>query len=323
MSHLRFGRRVTALAVAAILVVGCSPAAPTAPDGGVTNKTIGLANADLQFPFFEAVRQGVVAEAKKQGYEVIVQSATSGAQQATQIDQMLAQGISALIYLPTGDIDPGRAVRAANDAGVPVVMIDRDSDTGDVVTFIAADSVPGSKEACEYLAEGMGGKGELIWIQGQVGTTPFLQRTEGCNAALEAYPDIEIVGKIPADWSREKGFNAARDLLQANPNVTGIFGMSDDMAIGAAAAADAAGLDVFVVGFDGLPAALQAIKDGKIEATALQPAFNLGERGADAAIKAAEGKAGDIPRIQMVPTILVTQDNVDEYLNKGYYGTQG
>lgn len=329
----RIGRRHRSVAMAAapaIALVWAAgslfPAAAQSPSAPVYtgNKVIGLANADLQFPFFEAVRQGVVAEAERQGWQVLVQSAADGAEQTTQVKQLLAQDIEALVYLPSGADAATVPVTDANAAGVPVVTVDRNPPgDGQIVSFIAADSVPGAQGVCDYMAQGIGGTGEVIWIEGQIGTTPWEARTEGCNAALAAYPEISIVGKAPADWGREKGYNVARDLLQAHPNTVGIFGMSDDMAIGAAQAAAAAGKDPFVVGFDGLPAALQAIKDGKVDATMIQPAFHLGELAAQAAIKAAMGDIADIPAEQLIPTILVTQENVDEYLNKGYYGTLG
>ena len=236
---------------------------------------------------------------------------------------MLAQHINALIYIPSGADAASVPVTAANSANVPVIAVDRVAPSGKVVTFIAADSVPGAAAVCEYMAKGINGKGDVIWIEGQVGTTPWQARTTGCGQALAKYPDIHIVGKQPADWDRTKGFNVARDLLQAHPTTVGIFGMSDDMAVGAAQAAAAAGKTEFVVGFDGLPTALQAVKDGKVNATMIQPCYHFGMLAVVDAILAIQGQTSGIPAQQLTMPILVTKDNVDQYLGKGYYGKLG
>jgi ribose transport system substrate-binding protein len=284
---------------------------------------IGLANATLSAPFFEGIRQGVMAAAAQLCYEVVAQSADDGTQQTNQVQQMLAQGIQALIYIPSGADAASVPVTDANKLGIPVIAVDRVAPSGEVVTFIAADSVPGAGIVCDYMAKGIKGTGDVIWIEGQIGTTPWEARTQGCNEALAKYPGIKVVAKAPADWDRTKGFNVASDLLQANPTTVGIFGMSDDMAIGAAQASAAAGKTEYIVGFDGLPAALQAVKDGKVQATMIQPCFHFGMLSVYNAVMAIEGNASSIPAEQLTMPILVTQDNVDEYLNKGYYGDMG
>lgn len=288
-----------------------------------TKGRIGLANATLSAPFFEGIRQGVMAQAERMCYEVVAQSADDGTQQTSQVQQMLAQDLDALIYIPSGADAASVPVTDANAAGVPVIAVDRVAPSGDVVTFIAADSVPGAAEVCKYMAEQIDGKGDVLWVEGQIGTTPWEARTQGCNEALSAYPDIKVAAKAPGDWDRSKGFNVATDLLQANPDAAGIFGMSDDMAIGAAQAAAAAGKDPVIVGFDGLPAALQAVKDGKVMATMIQPCFHFGMLAAYNAALAAEGRAEGIPAQQLTMPIMVTSENVDEYLGKGYYGELG
>jgi ribose transport system substrate-binding protein len=298
-------------------------ALPPAPACTGTKGTIGLADATLSAPFFEGIRQGVEDMAARLCYTVIFQSADDGATQTNQVQVMLAQKIQALIYIPSGADAASVPVTDANAANVPVIAVDRYATTGKYVTFIAADSVPGAAKICDYLAQGIGGKGDILVIQGQIGTTPYLARTQGCNQALANYPNIHIVGQAPANWDRTQGYNVSSDLLQAHPSAVGIFGMSDDMAIGAAQAAAAAGKTEFIVGFDGLPDALQAIKDGKQQATMLQPCFHFGMLAVVDAVLTIQGQAAGIPAQQLTMPILVNQANVDQYLNKGYYGTLG
>src|SRR5581483_405688 len=160
-------------------------------------KKIGLAVANLQANFFNQIKESVEAYAAEKGITVItVDAKGDSATQVNQIQDLIAQNIDALIYIPAGATAAAVPVKAARAAGIPVVNIDRNADGAPGDTFIATDSVTSAKQVCDYLAKQAGGKGEMVIIHGQKGTTPEVDRSKGCGEALQAYPDIKVVGEL-------------------------------------------------------------------------------------------------------------------------------
>ena len=106
-------------------------------------------------------------------------------------------------------------------------------------------------------------------LQGQVGTTPEIDRNKGFEEALAKNPGLQVVAKQPADWDQDKGFSLAQNMLQAHPDISVFFGRADAMALGAAQAVRVANVPhkVTIVGFDGDVAGLKAVRDGTVDAT--------------------------------------------------------
>ena len=162
-------------------------------------KLVGLAVANLQANFFNQIKESVEAAGAEKGVKVItVDAKGDAATQVNQIQDLLAQNIDALIYIPAGATAASVPVKAAKAAGVPVVNIDRNAEGAPGDTFIATDSVESARQVCDWIAKQAGGKGEMLIIHGQKGTTPEVDRSKGCGVALKAYPDIKVVGEL---WS--------------------------------------------------------------------------------------------------------------------------
>jgi ribose transport system substrate-binding protein len=219
-------------------------------------------------------------------------------------------------------------VKAAKAAGVPVINIDRNADGAPGDTFIATDSVESARQVCDWIAKQAGGKGEMLIVHGQKGTTPEVDRSKGCGIALKNYPNIKVVGELWSEgWHQDEGFKLTADLLQAHPNTTIIFGQADALALGAAQAVKVANPDhrIWVAGFDGDTAALKALKDGVFDVTATQQTQMMGRRGLGAAIisVAEEGlsaialvKGDKLPPEQLQDATLTTKDNVAGFIEK-------
>ena len=111
------------------------------------------------------------------------------------------------------------------------------------------------------MAELTKGEGSVGILQGQIGTTPEIDRNNGFDQALKENPGLQVVAKQPADWDQDKGFNIAQNMLQAHPDISVFFGRADAMALGAAQAVRVANVDhdVTIVGFDGDVAGLKAV----------------------------------------------------------------
>jgi ribose transport system substrate-binding protein len=279
-------------------------------------KKIGLAVANLQANFFNQIKQSAEAYGKEKGLEVItVDAKGDAATQVSQVQDLITQNIDALIYIPAGATAAAVPVKAAKAAGIPVVNIDRNADGAPGDTFIATDSVASAKQVCDYIVKQAGGKGNMVIIHGQKGTTPEVDRSKGCGEVIAANPGVKVVNEQWSQiWSQDEGFKIAQDMLQADPSISIIFAQADALALGAAQAVKVANPDhkIWVAGFDGDTAALQALSKGVFDVTATQQTQAMGRMGVDAAIALVKG--GKIEPIQLQDATLTTKDNVAGFI---------
>lgn len=313
------------LLTAALAACGSANAAGSGGDGDGGGKTIGVAVADQKSLFYVAAVQGMEAAAKEAGYELRITSANNNSsQQVNQVNDLLAQDIDALIFISQDSTAAAAGVGAANKAGVPVIAVDQrpEDGSGELATYIATDSVKAARELCSWMFDQIGGEGKLAILRGVLGSTAEIQRTQGCNEALEEYPGIQVVAEDTANWDETEAFKATQNILSANPDLDAIFGESDAMAMGAAKAAQQAGRhsDILYVGIDGFPTMFDAVADGLVNATMAQQPYGMGELAVQNAIAIIEGNGDDIPELQYQDTVLITADNVDTEDVRRYYG---
>ncbi|WP_104401968.1 sugar ABC transporter substrate-binding protein [Vibrio penaeicida] len=278
--------------------------------------TIGLAVANLQADFFNQIKQSVEAEGKRVGAKVIVVDARGdSATQVSQIQDLITRKVDAIIYIPAGATAASVPVKAARNAGIPVVTVDRNPESAPGDTFIATDSVAAAKVLGEYVAKITGGKGRIGVVQGQIGTTPEIDRNRGFNEAIAEHPDLNVVTKQASKaWMQDEGFSIAQDMLQRDPNITVFFGRADALALGAAQAVKVANLDhdVVVVGFDGDAAGLEAVKKGILAATMTQQTQFMGRLAVRSALDLKDGLY--VPKTQLQGATLTVKENVDQFI---------
>jgi ribose transport system substrate-binding protein len=276
---------------------------------------IGLAVANLQADFFNQIKQSVTKEAAKQGVEVVVADARGdAATQVNQIEDFVTKKVDAIVYIPAGATAAGVPVKDAERAGIPIVAVDRNPPDQPADSFIASDSVASAEKLGEHVAKLTNGEGKVAILQGQIGTTPEIDRNKGFDAALGKEPGLQVVAKQPADWDQDKGFSVAQNMLQAHPDISVFFGRADAMALGAAQAVRVAnvGHKVTIVGFDGDFAGLRAVRDGRVDATMTQQTQRMGRMAVSTAQELIAGKK--VPRQQLLPAFLTTKANAAKYL---------
>lgn len=241
---------------------------------------IGAAVADQKSLFYIAAVDGMKAAAEELGYELNVQSASNNSrQQIDQVNNLLVQQIGALIFISQDSTAAAAGVRAANEAGVPVIAVDQRPETGEgeLATFIATDSVKAARDLCTWMFEQMGGEGQIAILKGVLGSTAEQQRTQGCEEALAENPNIEVVSTQTANWDENEAYKAMQNVLTANPDLKAVFAESDAMSLGAAKAAQQAGVEGLIsVGIDGFPTQLAAIEEGLTQATMAQIPYDMG-----------------------------------------------
>ncbi|MFG3011186.1 substrate-binding domain-containing protein [Streptomyces cinerochromogenes] len=306
------GKQAVTYALAAVVTVAIVGATSFLHGGSPSSTTprMGLSLSTLNNPFFVQIRAGAQAEAKKLGVDLTVTDAQNDAsQQANQLQNFTSSGLGAVIVNPVDSDAAGNSVKAADKAGIPVVAVDRGVNHASVDTLVASDNVAGGELAAKTIAEKLGGKGRIVILQGQAGTSAARERAAGFAEGLKAYPGIQVLAQQPADFDRTKGLDVMSNLLQAHPDVQGVIAANDEMALGAIKALGSkAGKSVQVVGFDGTPDGLTAVKDGTLYASVAQQPSQLGRIAVDNALKAVRGeKVG--PTVK-VPVKVVTKDNV-------------
>ncbi|CAM5430039.1 ABC transporter permease/substrate-binding protein [Streptomyces aurantiogriseus] len=306
------GRQAATYGLAAVVTVAIVGATSFLHSGSssAANPKVGLALSTLNNPFFVQIQSGARAEAKKLGVDLTVTDAQNDAsQQANQLQNFTSSGYDSIIVNPVDSDAAAPAVRAADKAKIPVIAVDRGVNKATTDALVASDNVAGGELAAKTVAEKLGGTGKIVILQGQAGTSAARERAEGFAKGLKAYPGIQVLAQQPADFDRTKGLDVMSNLLQAHPDVQGVIAANDEMALGAIKALGAkAGKSVQVVGFDGTPDGLNAVKDGTLYASVAQQPSELGRIAVDNALKALQGKK--VEQTVKVPVKVVTKENV-------------
>lgn len=245
----------------------------------------GLVVSTQDNPFFVTLKEGAEAKAKEMGHTLIVlDSQNDPSKELSNVEDLIIKGIDVLLINPTDSDAVGSAVRAANRARVPVVTLDRASNSGNIVSHVASDNKAGGKMAGEYVLEQLKGMGKVVELEGIPGTTAARDRGEGFNSAITG--KLNVVAKQAADFDRTKGLNVMENIIQAQPEFKAVFAHNDEMALGALRALESANRrDVLVVGFDATEDAINAVKSGRMAATVAQKPSEIGAKGVEAADK--------------------------------------
>ncbi|MCT9076484.1 ABC transporter permease/substrate-binding protein [Streptomyces fulvoviolaceus] len=306
------GKQAATYGLAAVVTVAIVGATSFLHSGSsaAANPKVGLALSTLNNPFFVQIQAGAKAEAKKLGVDLTVTDAQNDAsQQANQLQNFTSSGLDSIIVNPVDSDAASNSVNAADKAKIPVIAVDRGVNEATVDALVASDNVAGGELAAQTVAEKLGGEGKIVILQGQAGTSAARERAEGFAKGLKAYPGIQVVAQQPADFDRTKGLDVMSNLLQAHPDVQGVIAANDEMALGAIKALGSkAGKSVSVVGFDGTPDGLKAVKDGTLYASVAQQPTQLGKIAVDNALKALQGEK--VEQTVKVPVKVVTKENV-------------
>ena len=290
----------------------------TASAQGVGIEKIGLAVPNLQADFFNQIKLGVEGYAGKLGIEVIVVDAKNDtATQVSQVQDLITQGIDAFIYIPAGAAAAAVPTRLARAEGIPVINVDREPEGAPGDTVIYGENILSAYQVCSHIIGLAGGEGKMVIIHGQKGTTPEVQRYQGCERAINENPGIELVAQQWSQmWSPDEGFSIAQNMLQAHPDTKVIFGQADGLAMGAAKAVEVAGLadQVIVGGYDGDVAALESLAacDTPFIVTATQSTQAMGVLAVNSAIAVAHGAS--VPARQIPNAVLTTCDNAQQFV---------
>lgn len=251
---------------------------------------IGLSISTLNNPFFVALKDGAEEQATELDATLTVADAQNdAAKQVSDVEDMIQKGMDLILINPTDSEAVGAAVQSANDAGIPVITVDRNAESGDVVAHVASDNVAGGKLAGEYMVELVGEGGKVVELEGIPGASATRDRGQGFNEAIDG--KLDVVAKQSANFDRAQGLTVMENILQDNKDIVAVFAHNDEMALGAVQALNSAGLnDVKVIGFDATDDAVKAVEDGTMAATVAQKPTEIGKLGVEAAVNHLKGE---------------------------------
>ena len=300
------------LSLGSLLLAACGKPAPEAKP---TRGTIAASLLTLQNPFFKVIGDNITEEAAKHGYDALIVSADSDvARQSNQVKDFIVKKVSAIILSPADSKGIVPVIQEANAAGIPVFTVDVPCQEAGVkiVTQVATDNLGGGREAANAMIEALKGQGGKIGVLDLKQVESCILRVKGFKEVLAehnatAAAKIEIVSELDGGGAKDKGYKAAEDMLQANPDLIGIFAINDPSALGARGALEKAGRaeKVVIIGFDGQPEGKQAIRDGKIYADPIQFPEKMGIEVVKAFLKHSKGE--DVPPQMLIPTQLYRQ----------------
>ena len=272
-----------------------APAAASEPAAATSTATVGLAVSTLNNPFFVSLRNGAEAEAKKEGINLItVDAQDDPAKQQASVEDLIQKKVNVILINPTDSAAVANVVKEATSKGIKVVSLDRSVTGAEVSAHIASDNVAGGKMAGEFLLEKLGGKGNIVELEGIAGSSAARERGQGFHQVVDGKADVKLLAKQPADFDRAKGLSVMENIIQGNKGIQGVFAHNDEMALGAVKAIQAAGLkNVVVVGFDATSDAVAAVKAGTLAATVQQQPELIGQYGVQTAKKLIAGQPVD------------------------------
>jgi ribose transport system substrate-binding protein len=324
-------KRAGLLAVGAVMTLGLAacaggtteePTTDTAEGGEATTESvcgdlsIGVSVYNMS-SYITQGQEGMQAFADSNNIELLWNSADDDvATQASQVDTLVNQGVDAIIIVPAQADSLRPQLEAANEAGIPVLTVNTTLDFDDLITSsVLPDDVAAGAQQMQQMADALGGEGKIVVLQGPLGSSPEINRTQGIMNTLEEYPGIEVLAMDTANWARDQAANLMANWITSfGDEIDGVVAENDDMALGAIQAMKEAGIDPLlpVVGIDGIEDGLRAVQAGEMIGTSLQHGRVQLAAGLAVAQKVACGEPVEKNYDYIMPP--VDASNVDSFL---------
>jgi erythritol transport system substrate-binding protein len=306
----------------AVLSASLLPLAASAADFKAADHLIVIITPSHSNAFYKAESDTAEAAAKKLGYKTnaLVHQDDPDIQ-LRLVQTAICDNASAIILDNAGSDSSIAAVKRAQEAKIPVFLIDREVNANGIATAqIVSNNSQCATSVAEYFADQVGYKGEYVELIGRSSDVNAHVRSKGFHRVLDQIPDLKMVSQQSANWDQTQGYNVMQSIIQANPNIVGVLAGNDTMALGAAAALKNAGKsDVKVVGIDGNPDVVRQIAgDGPIIATGLQQATQMAAMAMEQADHFLRTGKSDKPEKQSVDCVMVSKDNSKQVREGGF-----
>lgn len=270
----------------------------------------------LGFPFFVHMMKALQDEATALGVKTIESDGQNSApKQTADVEAAVVQGVNGIVISPLDVNAMAPAIKTAIDNSVPVVTIDRRvAGVEGITAHVGADNVKGGEAQGQWVMATFPNGANIVNLQGQPGASPAIDRNQGLHNVLDAHSDkYKFVAEQTANFARDQGLAVTESLLagmSTAPDV--IVAANDDMALGAIEAVKARGLNVQVIGFDALPEALAAVRDGALAGTVEQFPGGQSRKAMQIMVELLKNQTKPESDLVLLTPIMITKDNLDK-----------
>ena len=303
-----------------------SDAGPAAKPGDVNGDgkiVVGYISKNLTDPFhapINAYAETTIEQMKKDGviddWTGVLDGETDPNKQIDRADECITKGADYVIILPAESEASDPAVTKLVDQGVKVIVVNSKTVSTDekAIAYCGSNDVEAGRMLADWVIKNVPNGGKYIHCTGILGNSAQIERGQGIMEVMEKHPEFEMVGEPDTQWSGDKAANATTDAIaQYGDELVAVIADNDDMSSAAQRAANDAGRsDIICVGVDGNQNPLQMVKNGELGATVLQDGVGQLAAGIDVIKASIEGREFD--KAPVIPFVLVTKDNVDQYL---------
>jgi ribose transport system substrate-binding protein len=277
-------------------------------------ETIAVFTKNQTNPYFQAVRVGTETGAKTLRVKIIQYIPTkpdSIPEQLSQVEDVIVKKPDAIVFIPVDYKAMVPAVEKINAAGIPVVNITDRVAGGKFVAFVGADDYSIGLATARALLKAIGGKGNVIILEGVKGTLTNTDRVRGFNDALKETPNVKLLASQPANYQRLQALQVMENLMQSFPSIDGVLAANDPMAVGAIEALEGANRKALAVGINGSKEAVELIKSGKLLASGDFNGFIQGCIGTEIAVR--DLRKQPTPNEVILKPIVITETNFAPY----------
>lgn len=277
-------KKTLIITLLSILVLSCQSG-----ESQGNKATVGLSVSTLNNPFFVSLSEGAKQKAKELNINLsVVNASDDTAKQTSDIEDLISKNVQVIIVNPVDSDAVAPAVLDAINANIPVISVDRGVNGVEVTSAISSDNVAGARLAGEYLIELIGENSKVAELIGIPGATATIDRGKGFHQSADG--KLNIVASQTANFNRAEGLTVMENILQANPDIKGVFAHNDEMALGALEAVESLGKDIVIIGFDATDDAVYAVQNGTMKATVAQQPELMGATAIETALKIINGE---------------------------------
>jgi len=240
----------------------------------------GLSISTQVNPFYKAMADGVKDEAQKMGIEAYVLSADDKLEkQISDVEDLIQKKINVLLINAT-QAGAQAVIEKAGKANIKVITLQRQIPSAAVSSHIGTDNVVIGQLGAEWLAGRLGGKGNVVVLEGIPGAASSEDRKKGAAEVFPKYSGIKVVAQQTAEYDRVKALHVMENILQAQPKIDAVYCFNDEMAMGALSAVKAAKrTDIMITGMDANKDAVESVKKGELTMTIALPPYDIGRLG--------------------------------------------
>jgi ribose transport system substrate-binding protein/inositol transport system substrate-binding protein len=312
---------LTAIVLGAALLVatGCSKKDEAGSTGAKRKPVIGC-TVYYMTEFVTLMAEGIKAEAAERGADLVLLDANNDPQrQISQIENLIAQKVDVLLVAAVDSDAIVPALELAKKANIPLVGLNMLINTDEEYYYSGPNDVQAGELEAQRLIDLIGGSGEIAILEGPIGQSAQVQRLEGNRNILARYPNVKVIAQQTANWSRAEALTLVENWIEAFPQLDGIIGHNDEMALGAIQALEAKGIKnrIPVTGVDAIKDGCMAIRDGRFEMTVFQDAEEEGRLGVRICMDILEGNPPP-KKINFIEMKVIDKDNVQELIDRIY-----